>query len=71
MTKIILTTTALCLLFISGARAENHCFWDGREMHCMHGWTWQDRHEWREDEWRDRTRHRENDHDHDEWNYRR
>jgi hypothetical protein len=71
--KIIFAAIAFVLLLVPRAYAwgENHCWWDGREMHCRPGWIWQERREWREDEWRDRVRHHEHEHDHDEWNYRR
>jgi hypothetical protein len=60
--KLILTAIVFCLLFAPGARAwdENHCFWNGIEMHCRHGWIWRDHREWPE-EWRERARHREHE----------
>jgi hypothetical protein len=71
--KIGFAAIAFFVLLAQGASAwgENHCFWDGREIHCRPGWVFHDGREMPANEWQERMRHHEHEHDHDEWNYRR
>jgi hypothetical protein len=58
---------ALLLLTLAApsANAQANCWWDGRGMHCREGYTWQERREWRDHEWRERERARR----HWEWEH--